>query len=42
MTGLLPDCGAPPCVASRKKDQARDGIIVIQAPGGTQDPAFQP
>jgi hypothetical protein len=41
-TGLLPDCGAPPCVVSRKKDQAGDGIIVVQAPGGTQDPAFRP
>jgi hypothetical protein len=42
MTGLLPDCGTPPCVVSRKKDQAGDGIIVVQAPGGTQDPAFRP
>jgi hypothetical protein len=42
MTGLLPDCGAPPYVALRKKDQAGDGIIVVQALGGTQDPAFRP
>jgi hypothetical protein len=42
MTGLLPDCGTPPCVVSRKKNQAGDGIIVVQAPGGTQDPAFRP
>jgi hypothetical protein len=42
MTGLLPDCGTAPCVASRKKNQAGDGIIVVQAPGGTLDPAFRP
>jgi hypothetical protein len=42
MTGLLPDCGTPPCVVSRKKEQAGDGIIVVQAPGGPQDPAFRP
>jgi hypothetical protein len=40
--GLLPDCGAPPCVSSRNKTKAGDGVIVTQAPGGTQDPAYRP
>jgi hypothetical protein len=40
--GLLPDCGAPPCVSSRKKTNAGDGVIVTQAPGGTKDPAYRP
>jgi hypothetical protein len=40
--GLLPDCGAAPCVSSRNKTQAGDGVIVTQAPGGTQDPAYRP
>jgi hypothetical protein len=39
---LLPDCGAPPCVSSRKKTNAGDGVIVTQTPGGTQDPAYRP
>jgi hypothetical protein len=40
--GLLPDCGAPPCVSSRKKTNAGDGVIVTQAPAGTGDPAYRP
>jgi hypothetical protein len=40
--GLLPDCGSAPCVSSRNKDKAGDGVIVTQAPGGTQDPAYRP
>jgi hypothetical protein len=40
--GLLPDCGAAPCVSSRNKTKAGDGVIVTQAPGGTQDPAYRP
>jgi hypothetical protein len=40
--GLLPDCGAPPCVSSRNKTNAGDGVITTQAPGGTQDPAYRP
>ena len=40
--GLLPDCGAAPCVSSRKKTNAGDGVIVTQAPGGTKDPAYRP
>jgi hypothetical protein len=40
--GLLPDCGAPPCVSSRKKTNAGDGVIVTQTPSGTQDPAYRP
>jgi hypothetical protein len=40
--GLLPDCGTAPCVSSRKKTNAGDGVITTQAPGGTQDPAYRP
>ena len=40
--GLLPDCGTAPCVSSRKKTNAGDGVIVTQAPAGTQDPAYRP
>jgi hypothetical protein len=40
--GLLPNCGAAPCVSSRNKTQAGDGVIVTQAPAGTQDPAYRP
>jgi hypothetical protein len=40
--GLLPDCGVAPCVSSRNKTNAGDGVIVTQAPGGTQDPAYRP
>ena len=40
--GLLPDCGVAPCVASRNKTKAGDGVIVTQAPGGTKDPAYRP
>jgi hypothetical protein len=40
--GLLPDCGAPPCVSSRKKTNAGDGVITTQTPGGAQDPAYRP
>jgi len=39
--GLLPDCGAPPCVKSR---QAVGGgaRIVVRAPGGSEDPRYGP
>jgi hypothetical protein len=40
--GLLPDCGVAPCVSSRNKTKAGDGVIVVQAPGGTKDPAYRP
>jgi hypothetical protein len=40
--GLLPDCGPAPCVSSRKKTNAGDGVITTQTPGGTQDPAYRP
>ena len=40
--GLLPDCGTAPCVSSRNKTKAGDGVIVTQAPAGTQDPAYRP
>jgi hypothetical protein len=39
---LLPDCGAPPCVSSRNKTNAGDGVITTQTPAGTQDPAYRP
>jgi hypothetical protein len=40
--GLLPDCGAAPCVAKRKLNEDCDGIIVVKAPGGPKDPAYRP
>ena len=40
--GLLPDCGVEPCVASRSKTQAGDGVITARAPGGADDPAYRP
>jgi hypothetical protein len=40
--GLLPDCGVEPCVVSRSKTRAGDGVIVTRAPGGTNDPAYRP
>jgi hypothetical protein len=40
--GLLPDCGAPPCVSSRNKTKAGDGVIVTQTPAGIGDPAYRP
>jgi hypothetical protein len=40
--GLLPDCGTAPCVSSRNKTNAGDGVIVTQAPAGTRDPAYRP
>jgi hypothetical protein len=40
--GLLPDCGTAPCVSSRNKTNAGDGVIVTQTPAGTQDPAYRP
>jgi hypothetical protein len=39
---LLPDCGAPPCVSARHKDRAGNGVIEVQAPGGSDDPAYRP
>lgn len=39
---LLPDCGQPPCVSGRHKDNAGDGVIEVEAPGGTDDPAYRP
>ena len=38
----LPDCGAPPCVASRNKDRAGNGVIAVRAPAGAEDPAYRP
>ena len=32
----LPDCGAPPCVASRHKDRAGNGVIEVLAPAGAE------
>jgi hypothetical protein len=37
----LPDCGAPPCVASRRKDRAGNGVIEVRAPAGAEDPAYR-
>ena len=41
--GLLPDCGAnaPPCVTSRKKVGAGDGVIGAVMPAGLGDPAMR-
>ena len=41
--GLLPDCGAhaPPCVTSRKKTGAGDGVIGALMPTGLGDPAMR-
>jgi hypothetical protein len=38
----LPDCGAPPCVAARRKTRAGDGVIEVRAPAGAEDPAYRP
>jgi hypothetical protein len=38
----LPDCGAPPCVLSRNKDKAGNGVIAVRAPAGDEDPAYRP
>jgi hypothetical protein len=40
--GLLPDCGAAPCVASRNKTNAGDGVIVTKTPVSALDPAYRP
>jgi hypothetical protein len=37
--GLLPDCGAPPCVADRQS-VGGGARIVVNAPGGDQDPRY--
>ena len=37
--GLLPDCGAPPCVANRQSVGGGAAITVL-APGGDQDPRY--
>lgn len=39
--GLLPDCGAPPCVADRRS-VGGGATIVVRAPGGDQDPRYGP
>jgi hypothetical protein len=39
--GLLPDCGAPPCVANRQS-AGGGATIVVRAPGGDQDPRYGP
>jgi hypothetical protein len=41
--GLLPDCGAEarPCVATRKKVGAGDGLIQARIPAGLGDPAMR-
>ncbi|HET8953049.1 MAG TPA: carboxypeptidase-like regulatory domain-containing protein, partial [Solirubrobacteraceae bacterium] len=38
----LPDCGTAPCVASRRKDRAGNGVIEVRAPAGAEDPAYRP
>jgi hypothetical protein len=40
--GLLPDCGPAPCVSSRNKTNAGDGVIVTRAPASSLDPAYRP
>ena len=40
--GLLPDCGAAPCISRRNKTKAGQGIIEVQAPGGGDDPRYGP
>jgi hypothetical protein len=40
--GRLPDCGAAPCVSGRNKNQSGDGIITVNVPARTEDPAFRP
>jgi len=35
--GILPDCGTPPCVSARRKENG-DGIVVVEKPATTQDP----
>lgn len=39
--GLLPDCGTPPCVADRQS-VGGGARIVVNAPGGDQDPRYGP
>jgi hypothetical protein len=39
--GLLPDCGAPPCIADRQS-VGGGARIVVRAPGGDQDPRYKP
>jgi hypothetical protein len=36
--GLLPDCGARPCVSKRNKTNAGDGVITSLLPAGLGDP----
>ena len=43
--GVLPDCSATvgsPCVSKRNKTQSGQGVIVVNAPGGDQDPRYGP
>jgi hypothetical protein len=37
--GLLPDCGAPPCV-SKRKGNGGGALIELRAPGGNEDPRY--
>ena len=37
--GLLPDCGAPPCVSKRQKNGQGDGVITVRLPAG--DPGMR-
>jgi hypothetical protein len=39
--GLLPDCGAPPCVSARNKTGSGDGVIEARLPAGLADPAMR-
>jgi hypothetical protein len=39
--GLLPDCGAAPCVSKRRKTGAGDGVIEAKLPAGLGDPAMR-
>jgi hypothetical protein len=40
--GLLPDCGAPPCVDHRNNNGQGDGVLTALLPAGINDPHFRP
>jgi len=37
--GLLPDCGAPPCISKRQKNGQGDGVVTVLLPAG--DPGMR-
>jgi hypothetical protein len=39
--GLLPDCGAAPCVSKRRKTGSGSGVIDAKLPAGLGDPAMR-